>query len=431
MLNFKCMLLLLLMLIIGQVRADDTRPNIILIISDDHTWTHYGFMGHPLVQTPNLDRMALESLVYTRGYTPPVCSPSLASLLTGMNPREHGITGNDLSSPAASKPDGRDPLRERLLANPVLLPKALTQADYLTFQTGKLWNSSFADMGFTHGMTTGRSRHGGEGLSIGRDGMEPVDDFIAEAIAKKKPFFIWHAPFLPHDPHNPPARLLAKYRGKGPTPHGEVYNAMVEWLDETCGELDAILRKHGVFEDTVILYLSDNGWDPQQGYKGGRAKLTPYENGIRTPMFVRWPGKIAPLRDDETLASIVDFVPTIFNLAKVDVPKALPGIDLRDREAMKSRDTLFIDTYTHDIADLDDPAKSLTSRVVIQGWSKLIVPGPQAETTGRRAGFAFIEPSIQLFDLKNDSHETKNLAAERPGEVSRLNALLDGWWDLD
>ena len=396
------------------------RPNIILIISDDHTWTHYGFMGHPEVQTPHLDRMADEGLLYTRGYVSPVCSPSLASLLTGLPPRRHGITGNDLQG----RRNERAPLRHRLEQNSLMLPRALSEAGYLTFQTGKLWNASYQDIGFTHGMTAETSRHGGAGLTIGRNGNDPVYDFIDMAVAEEKPFFVWYAPLLPHDPHNPPERLLKKYRGKGPTPHGEVYHAMVEWLDEACGELDGWLGAKGLKENTVILYLADNGWDPERGYKGGRAKFTSYENGIRTPMFVRWPDKIKAQRDEKTLASILDFPKTILNLAGVEAPADLPGLDLRDRTALEKRKALLVASYTHDVIDLDDPTQSLTSKALIDGWWKLIVPGPNEEPIAWVARSGNADQDIQLYNLKNDPHETQNLAAEQPKKVAQLKARM-------
>lgn len=415
-------------------RGATERPNIILIISDDHTWTHYGFMGHPTVQTPHLDRMAKESLLYTRGYATPVCSPSLACLLTGLPPHRNGITGNDLHAETRQTQQAvganRDPLRERLFRNPLILPKALSEAGYLTFQTGKLWNTSFREVGFTHGMTVERSRHGGTGLTIGREGMQPIHEFIDTAVGEKKPFFIWYAPLLPHDPHNPPERLLKKYAGKGPTKHGEVYNAMVEWFDETCGDLDAYLEKKGLKENTVILYLSDNGWDPEHGYQGSRAKLTPYENGIRTPMFVRWPGKVKPERDEETLASILDFVPTMLNAAGVKAPEPLPGIDLRDRTAMKARKSVVVEAYRHDIMDLADPVKSQVALTVIEGWMKLIVPGPVKPHEDKRK-FAALSAEIELFDLKSDPLEKVNLAQKKPEETARLKAMLDGYGKKD
>ncbi|MFM7181483.1 MAG: sulfatase [Verrucomicrobiales bacterium] len=402
-----------------------TKPNIILILSDDHTYSHYGFMGNAAVKTPNLDRMAGESLLYTRGYSMPVCSPSLATLLTGLLPSKHGISGNDLRTSTTKKDPraDRDPLVERLHRNPMILPKALSEAGYLTFQTGKLWNTSFKEAGFTHGMTKEESRHGGEGLVIGRKGMEPIHEFIDMAVTEQKPFFIWYAPMMPHDPHNPPERLLKKYKGKGPTKHAEAYYAMIEWFDETCGDVDAYLDKKGIKDNTLIIYLSDNGWDPLNGYEGGRAKLTPYENGIRTPIFVRWPGKVEPKRDESTPASIVDVMPTMLKAAGIEVPAALPGIDLGDQEAMAKRNSVEIESYTHDIVELDAPEKSLTARVLIDGWTKLIVPGP-VKMEGPKAKFATIAGVDELFDLKADPKETRNLATEKPDEVKRLKALL-------
>ncbi len=411
-------LLLICALGLATIGAQPTKPNIILIISDDQGFTDYGFMGHEVVKTPHLDRISSESLLYTRGYVMPVCSPSLACLLTGKLPSEHGITGNDLAKKDRSD---RNPMMQQLLENSLLLPKALTETGYLTFQTGKLWNGTYKDMGFTHGMTSQQGRHGGDGLTIGRESMAPIYQFIETATEQKKPFFIWHAPLMPHDPHTPPKEILAKYTGKGLTPAGEKYYAMVEWFDQTCGELDAYLTKNGLAENTVILYLADNGWDAAYGYQGKRAKLSPYEMGIRTPMFVRWPKTVKPQRDDETLASILDFPTTILKLAGTKAPADLPGLDLLDRQAMSARKSIFVEAYTHDIADLTKPAASRIAQVVLNGWSKLIIPG-QAKPD---RPFSTAPNSIELFDLKSDPLEKTNIASERPDEVKRLQAIYE------
>jgi arylsulfatase A-like enzyme len=146
-------------------------------------------------------------------------------------------------------------------------------------------------------------------------------------------------------------------------------------------------------------------------------------------MFVRWPAKVKPLRDEETLASIVDFAPTILKHAGVKAPDGLPGLDLTDQAAMKARKSVFIESYLHDLMDLDHPAKSLTARAIINENYKLIVPSKHKETNPRRASFSKIAGVIELFDLKNDPAETKNLAAEKPEEVARLKALLDAEWN--
>ena len=396
----------------------------ILIISDDQGYTDYGFMNHSIAKTPHLDKMANESLLYTRGYVMPICSPSLACLLTGKLPHEHGITGNDLSGGRSNR-GHREQLAGQLLGNSLTLPKAVTEAGYLTFQTGKIWNVTYEDVGFTHGMTDTAGRHGDAGLKIGREGMQPIYDFIDTAKAEEKPFFIWHAPFLPHDPHNPPKEILAKYKGKGPTPAAEKYYAMVEWFDNTCKEMDEYLEKNGLKENTVILYLADNGWNAARGYKGQRAKLSAYELGIRTPMFVRWPGKVKPRRDDETLAHINDFAPTILDITGAKRPGDLLGLNLMNQDDLKKRETVFVETYTHDIADLKAPEKSLTSRIVIDGWWKLIIPGPVEPASP----YATIPDEISLFELKIDPTEQNNVADQHPEVVERLMKLQEARWN--
>jgi uncharacterized sulfatase len=411
----------------APAHADDVRkPNIILIISDDHGFPDYGFMGNPTVKTPNLDRMASQSLLYTRGYVMPVCSPSLACLLTGKLPHQHGITGNDLAKSVrgASANKSRDPLAHQLLSNSVILPKALTEAGYLTFQSGKLWNVTFQEVGFTHGMTDTAGRHGDAGLAIGRKGIKPVLDFIDTAVAENKPFFVWYAPMMPHLPHNPPPEVLAHYQGKDLSPAAEKYYGMVEWFDQTCGELDAYLAKKSLAENTVVLYLADNGWDATYGQKRNRAKLSPYELGIRTPMFIRWPGKVKAERDDVTLASIIDFAPSILKIATSKAPPDLPGLDLLDRESMAARKSIFVEACTHDIADLAHPAKSLVSQVVIDGWSKLLIPG----SVKPDKPFASAPTEMELFDLKSDPLEKANIAANHPEIVERLQAIQQTAW---
>ncbi|MGH7200072.1 MAG: sulfatase-like hydrolase/transferase, partial [Planctomycetaceae bacterium] len=239
-------------------------PNVVMIISDDQGWTEYGFMGHEHVKTPHIDRLAKESLTFTRGYVPDsLCRPSLATLITGLYPHQHGIVGNNppLPEDLQAKPRAqqrRDPRYleieteylethiDRAPKLPVMLHEKL---GYLSHQSGKWWEGHYSRGGFTHGMTHGDrtrgGRHGDEGLTIGRQGLDPIYEFIETAETQDKPFFIWYAPFMPHSPHNPPQRLLAKYRDK--TPHLQVakYWAMCEWFDETVGQLLNHLDEQG------------------------------------------------------------------------------------------------------------------------------------------------------------------------------------------
>jgi uncharacterized sulfatase len=214
---------LLLLWLIGSAgsAAGDSKPNIVLIISDDQAWTDYGFMGHDAIQSPHLDRLAEQSIVFRRGYVPTaLCRPSLMTLATGHYAHRHGVTGNDPSPKYADPKSNLYAERRAKLISYIdqfdTLPELLVQRGYLCHQSGKWWEGSYQHGGFTHGMTRGfpepGGRHGDDGLKIGREGMEPVTQFVDMALEQKKPFFLWYAPFLPHSPHNPPERFLKKYQ---------------------------------------------------------------------------------------------------------------------------------------------------------------------------------------------------------------------------
>jgi arylsulfatase A-like enzyme len=409
------------------------RTNIVLIISDDHAWTDYSFMGHPHVRTPNLDRLAAESLAFPRGYvTASLCSPSLATILTGLHPHQHKVTSNDPPLPrniprgkayqSAEFREGRERMAQFIEEAPTL-PKLLGQRGYLSLQTGKWWHRNFRRGGFTHGMTHGDEkkggRHGDAGLKIGREGMQAVYDFIDHAGKEEKPFFIWYAPFLPHDPHTPPERLLEKYRDKTPSIHVARYWAMVEWFDETCGELLDYLKKNGLEQNTLVAYVSDNGWiqDPNSTRFAPRSKQSQYDGGLRTPIMIRWPGKVQP-RTSFELASSIDLAPTLLRAAGIEPPEMLPGLNLLDETAIRDRDILFGACFTHDAMDLEAPAKSVRWRWCLEGDWKLIVPDAENEPDG----------VVELYNLSADPYELLNLAASQPERVAALTKRLDAWW---
>ena len=401
-------------------------PNIVLIISDDHGWSDYGFMGHEHVRTPHLDRLASQSLTFKRGYVPSsLCCPSSASLITGQYPHQHKVTSNDPPLPKGAgrkHPDfakGRERMN-RFMDEAPSLPRLLQQKGYLSFQTGKWWQGDFTRGGFTHGMTKGE-RHGDAGLDIGRKTTQPVYDFIDDATKQDKPFLVWYAPMLPHSPHNPPERLLAKYADKTPSKHVAKYWAMIEWFDETCGALLDRLDNQGVADNTIVVYVADNGWiqQPDAGAFDPRSKRSPYEGGIRTPIMVRWPGKVKPRMAEDDLAISIDIAPTLLRAAGVGVPPSMPGVNLLDDgAATKSRPAIFGECFTHEAVDLDDPASSLENRWVIAGNWKLIAPHAP-----NRPG-----AKPELYDLSNDPAERNDLAAKDPARVATMLEQLDSWW---
>jgi len=389
------------------------RPNIVLIISDDQGYTDYGFMGHKTVKTPRIDALARQSLVYTRGYVPTaLCCPSLATMLTGLYAHQHKITGND-----PVQRNERPKFFDAFSRAP-RMPAMLSKAGYVSHQSGKYWMGHYSRAGFTEGMTVS-GRHGGPGLKIGRTTMKPIFDFIDKSRAAAKPFFIWYAPFMPHTPHNPPKRLRDKYAAAGRT--NAAYYAMCEWFDETCGQLLDHLDAAGLADNTIVLYVCDNGWP--RSVKG-----SPYELGARTPIMARWPGRVKPRMDKETLASSIDLVPTILTAAGLSPTKDMPGLNLIDHAAMAKRKAIFGENFCHDMADVDRPADSLRARTCIEGDWKLIVwqdVQPKVKTTNNTRK---TKGTIELYNLKADPTETTDLSAKEPAKVAALTKLLDAFW---
>lgn len=406
-------------------------PNVVMIIGDDQGWTDYGFMGHEHVKTPNLDKLAAQSVIFKRGYVPSsLCRASLATMITGLYPHQHKITSNDPPLPK----DGlgnKSPLslkqRQEMIAyieKVPTLPRLLEKQGYVSFQAGKWWEGNACRCGgFTGGMTHGDpnkgARHGDEGLTIGRQGLLPVFDFLDQAKAGGKPFYLWYAPMMPHSPHNPPERLLSKYTDKTKSIHVARYWAMCEWFDETVGELLAKLEKNGQAANTVVVYLHDNGWiqDPDAPNYAPRSKQSPYDGGLRTPILVRWPGTVRPAASDG-LASSVDLAPTILTAVGARPTAEMPGLNLLDAAAVARRGAIFGEVFEHNAVDIHDPAKNLKYRWVIEDRWKLIVPH---------------EPNIkggkpELYELLRDPFEKEDLAAREAVRVTDLTRKLDAWW---
>jgi arylsulfatase A-like enzyme len=257
-------------------------------------------------------------------------------------------------------------------------------------------------------------------LKIGRETMQPIYDFIADATKENKPFFVWYAPMMPHLPHNPPARFLDKYRNKTNSIHVAKYWATVEWFDETCGQLIEHLDQRGLTSNTIIVYVADNGWiqsvdNPECAPK---SKQSQYDGGLRTPIMVRWPGKVQAQKS-AGLASSIDLAPTLLRAAGADVPRNMPGIDLLDTSAVKKRDAVFGTCFTHDAVDLQAPAKSVRWRWCVQDEWKFIVPSAANEPNA----------PMELYNLADDPHEERNLADKEKKRVARLQKKVDSWWN--
>ena len=401
-------------------------PNVVLIVSDDQAWTDFGFMRHPAIKTPHLDRLAARSAVFRRGYVPTsLCRPSLATIITGLYPHQHGITGND-------PPPGTDrsAMLKHIHAVPTL-PRLLATKGYRSFQSGKWWEGNYSEGGFSAGMTHGDPAHGGRHgdtrLRIGREGLKPVFDFIDSC--GDTPYFVWYAPMMPHVPHEPPKRLLIKYLSPRRPVAVAKYFAMCEWFDETCGQLLDYLERKGQTEKTLVVFVVDNGWVPPApgDTKSGKAppafaprsKLSPYDGGVRTPILVSLPGTIAPA-EYPTLVSSIDIAPTILAAAGVSKTSAMPGLNLLEVIAdhgRSARTAVFGEIFDHNVVDIDDPIPGLRYRWCVDRNWKLILP------VNRR------QPA-ELYDVIADPSEQHNRAAKRAEIVQKLTEELDGWWRI-
>ena len=408
----------------GLHAQEKSRPNIVLIISDDQGGNDYGFCGHPHIKTPHLDRLASQSLVFRNAYVPSsLCCPSLAQIMTGKYGHQTKITSNDPPHGGKKGPkdakylEGRKRMNDQMAQLPTLA-RLLAQRGYLSFQTGKWWWGDFHTGGFTHGMTHGdptkNGRHGDAGLDIGRKTMQPIYDFIAQSRKAEKPFFVWYAPMMPHTPHNPPDRLFEKYKDKTKSVHEARYWAMIEWFDETCGQLLDHLKTEGLDDNTIVLYVTDNGWIQNPNANGPmRSKLTHFLAGHHTPIMVRWSGKIRPETIEQPISSL-DIAPTLLKAVGETPASDLPGIDLLDRSAVLARKAIMGADYTHDAVDLEKPGKSTTHRWIVEDRWRLIVPYGKGE--------------VELYHLAEDPAEQRNVAAAQPERVRALRQKLDAWW---
>lgn len=411
----------LMVLVVPQFDANrQNTPNVVLIASDDQGFTDFGFMGHPIVQTPYLDTLVDQSAFFPNGYVPTsLCRPSLVTMLTGLYPHQHQVHFND-------PPDKKNRQQaERFIREVSTLPRWLATNGYVSFQTGKFWEGHYSNAGFIRGMTHGDpargGRHGDEGLEIGRKGMQPIYDFIDSC--GDKPFFLWYAPFIPHTPYTPPKEFIDKYKDNDLHPRVRQYYAMCSWFDHTVGELVQYLDTRGLSDNTLIVFVVDNGWITNtQGQRppyAPRSKRSPFEMGVRTPIFFRWANRIKPAQYDDLVSSI-DLAPTILAACGVSPGDVkLPGVNLlpicEGKQPSLQREAVFGEIFEHDAMTLGRPADHLLYRWIRTGpWKLIDAHSPQEKD--------------MLFNLQDDPDEQHNLLDEKTTLHADLQKRLDEWW---
>ena len=419
-------------------------PNVLLVLVDDLGRQDPGCYGNAVIDTPVMDRLAAEGMRFTEAYSScPVCSPTRAALLTGKSTARVHFTGHITSirkhrHPAGSAIIPPDDLMYIPLEE-VTIAEALKPAGYTSASIGK-WHVGHegyfpGDQGFdvnvagwTHGSppsywdpyTSDKDWNSSIPTLPGRKPGEYLTDRLTdEAIGfitdhREGPFFCYLPHYAVHTPLQAPPELVEKYRKLGDTGIDPVYAAMVERVDMQLGRLLAVLDGLDIADNTVVIVASDNGAVEEvtnnAPYRRGKGHL--YEGGLRVPLIVRWPGRVARGSVCNTPTLSEDLYATIIDMAG---EAARPGTPI-DGESLKpvltgagtcsQRDLHWY--YPHYSPQGNAPGAALRS-----GQWKLLT---------------FYDPvRTELYDLENDPGETHNLAAQEPGLAADLTARLRQW----
>ncbi|HWL16733.1 MAG TPA: sulfatase [Opitutus sp.] len=413
-------------------RASERPPNVVLILADDLGLNPVGAYGNPYAATPVLDQFAREGLVFTAAYAAaPVCSPSRAAMMTGKSPARTRLTdfvpGHPFPYARLLQPKWRKSLNEKLL------PHLLAERGYITGVFGK-WHvpNRYTPPSPTHDASP---RHGFHEAFItekpSEDSTPETDPHSVHVIKQRALSFIerhQHAPFFlhlaPHTIHSPliaPAALETKHRlrpGAQLPENNPIIAAMMEELDAAIGEVLAKLDALNLAQDTLVIFASDNGGSlkdaTQAPLRGGKAQ--PYEGGLRVPLIMRWPGTIAAGTTTDVLTTSTDLFATVLDVT---------GTSLSD----------------------DEPQDSVSLLPVLRGESPhsprpLIWHYPHYHTAGVRGPASAIRHADwklihyyehaltahgtgdELFNLRDDPGEARNLILEQPTRAAELLATL-------
>jgi arylsulfatase A-like enzyme len=441
------------------------RPNLIFILADDLGWRDLGCYGSTFHKTPNLDTLARRGIRFTQAYAAnPLCSPTRSSIMTGLWPARIGITApvchlkeeifeeklQEKAPPTAKALVAQS--ATRLKQEYFTLAEALKQAGYTTGHFGK-WHLGHEpydplhqgfDVDFPH--YAGPSPAGSyiapwqfpEPLPKGRPG-EHIEDRVSEEVVKfirtnkDRPFFVNYWCFSVHGPWIGKKELIEKYRNQvdpNNPQRNPVYAAMVESLDDGVGRVMKTVDELGLAGRTIIIFFSDNGgvsWHDARmknqfgmdvpptsnlPLRGGKA--TVYEGGTREPCIVVWPGITKPDSTSDAIIQSIDFYPTILEMLGLKAPadQKFDGISIVPAIQGRpiGRDTLYCH-FPHPGSDKTGPATWVRKG----DWKLIRRYADNDDQTDR----------FELYNLRDDLGETKDLAAQMPEKLKELNALID------
>jgi len=414
---------ILLLACCSALAAD--RPNIIYIMADDMGYADLGCYGQKLIQTPNIDQLAAEGMRFTQFYSGcTVCAPARCCLMTGLHTGHSWVRGN------------KSPIKDRVPLRPedFTIAEVLKKAGYATGITGKwglgepdttgvpnkqgfdYWfgylNQAHAHSYYPDYLWKNQEKYIVEGNLDGQRSQYSHDLFTLEALSfvernKDKPFFLYLAYTIPHGKLEIPSD--APYSGRDWPQPCKNYAAMIGREDADIGKLMKRLKDLNLDDKTLVFFCSDNGAPGGSGtlkhfssngpLRGAKTQL--YEGGIRVPMIARWPGKIKPGMVSDQVWAMWDFLPTAAEVAGVSPPEKTDGISMLP--ALLGRPQKH-----HEFMYWEFSQAKLVQAVRMGDWKAI----------GQKSG------KIELYDLKNDIGETKDVAAKHPEIAARIEDYL-------
>ena len=427
-------------------RASERKPNIVFIMADDLGWTDIAVNGSRYYETPNIDRLAAEGTRLSRYSHCQNCQPTRAALMSGQYGARTGVytVGSEDRFAWWKRSLRPVPNVTKLPLDRVTVAQPLKQAGYVTAMFGKWhlgddgehhpgkrgFDEAIVSMGRHFDFRTSPATDVPKGQYLADFLTDKAVDFIRRR--KDAPFFLYLPHFGVHSPHQAKPELVAKFKAKAPSGgHADpVYAAMIASVDESVGRIMAVLDELGLTDDTVLIFTSDNGGVGgyvREGIKKGgdvtdnaplrSGKGSLYEGGTRVPFIVRWPGNTKPGSVCEAPATHVDIFPTFLALSGAAPPaQTLDGTSLlpvfRDPAAMLKRAGIFAHMPGY-LGAGENSWRTTPVGVVISGDWKLME--------------FYEDRRLELYNLREDIRESKNLAASHPDKAAELLAVLAGW----
>ena len=431
------------------LQAKVTQPNIVFIMADDLGWTDLGVTGSDFYETPNIDRLASQGMLFTNGYAAAANSaPSRACFMTGMYTPRHGVF-------TVNPPDRGDKAKRKLIPIPnnedvcadfVTMAEALQANGYQCGHVGK-WHlgddkegTGPLSQGFIFNIAGERAgtpysyfypycnpkkKKCHLGLDEGTPGEYLTDRLTTEAIGfmkehKEQPFFLYLAHHAVHTPLRAPQQLIDKYekKAKGKYHTNPVYAAMIESLDQNVGRVCRAVDSLGIADNTIIVFYSDNGGSEPvtDNFPLREGKGSPYEGGTRVPLIIKWPGKVKPGVTSDVPVSGVDFYPTFVKIAGGKPSSDLDGKDIFTllRKRMTGRDLFW-----HFPAYLESYKKS--------GKDWRATPYSSIRSGEWKLIYYYEDETMELYNLKNDLSEVNDLSDSQPAKKEELYKKLSTW----